>query len=240
MRKALLILATLGLGMAQTSGAVETTFQPNYTLSQSTANFGSSNNTYNSYSYRGASASQVASDDEISQAIQSLSAQAKQKEDRLANLAEKLTQQQAQANVSVLSRNSAPAIAAARAAQAAHSSSTGRCARYVRKALQAAGYEFTPNPSAYQYASRGTLANAGFVKISNNMPPQVGDVVVFDRSSKHRHGHIQIFDGSNWVSDFRQNDISPYSDTYSYTTWRDARYLDDASSRGIYLAMAEE
>ena len=119
------------------------------------------------------------------------------------------------------------------------SNSSGYCARYVRKALQSAGYEFTPNPSAYQYASRGTLANAGFTKISNDMPPQVGDVVVYDRSSKRPHGHIQIFDGSGWVSDFRQNSISPYSGVHSYSTWRDSQYVDDASNRGIYLAMAE-
>lgn len=239
MKQALLILAAMGLGVAQTSGAVVTTFQPNYTLNQSTSNFGSSNNNYKTYG--NASGSRISSDDEISQAIENLSAQAQQKEDRLASLAEKLsTQQRAPVNVSVLNSNAAPAIAAARASRAAHSNSTGRCALYVRKALQAAGYEFTPNPSAYQYATRGTLANAGFVKISNSTPPQVGDVVVFDRSSKHRHGHIQIFDGSNWVSDFRQNDINPYSGSYSYTTWRDARYLDEASNRGIYLAMADE
>ena len=137
-------------------------------------------------------------------------------------------------------RYSAPAIAAANASRVALSSSTGYCARYVRKALQSAGYEFTPNPSAYQYASRGTLSQAGFTKISNNMEPQVGDVVVYDRTSSRPHGHIQIFDGNDWVSDFRQNSISPYSGHYNYTTWRDARYVDDASDRGIYLAMADK
>ena len=141
---------------------------------------------------------------------------------------------------SIPDSNSAPARAAARAARAAHARSTGYCARYVRKALQSAGYEFTPNPSAYQYATRGTLAKAGFTKISNDMQPQVGDVVVFDRTSRRPHGHIQIFDGNGWVSDFRQKGISPYSGVHSYTTWRDSQYVDDASDRGIYLAMADE
>lgn len=140
---------------------------------------------------------------------------------------------------SFIDSSAPPAIAAARAARAAHSRTIGLCARYVRKALQSAGYDFTPNPSAYQYATRGTLAQAGFVKISNSAPPQVGDVVVYNRSAKHRHGHIQIFDGSNWVSDFVQRNKSPYSDTYSYTTWRDARYINDASNQGVYLAMGE-
>lgn len=122
------------------------------------------------------------------------------------------------------------------------SSSSGYCARYVRKALQSAGYEFTPNPSAYQYATRGTLEKAGFSKISNDMPTQVGDVIVYDRSSKRPHGHIQIFDGTNWISDFRQNSISPYSGVYAYTTWRDSKYVDDASAsdRNIYLAMNDK
>ena len=241
MKQALLILSVLGMGIAQTSGAVETTFQPNNTLSHTitnistSANYGSSRNIYSTNS-----GAYVSSNDEISQAIDNLSAHAKQKEYQLASLTSRLSYEQRQQQAkSVPDRYSAPAIAAANASRVARSSSTGYCARYVRKALQSAGYEFTPNPSAYQYASRGTLAQAGFAKISNNMPPQVGDVVVYDRSSKHPHGHIQIFDGNDWISDFRQKSISPYSGVYSYTTWRDSKYVDDASNRGIYLAMAD-
>ncbi|WP_367105679.1 CHAP domain-containing protein [uncultured Psychrobacter sp.] len=258
MKQALLILSVLGMGIAQTSGAVETTFQPNNTLSHTitnisvSRNFGSTSNTYstnntiNNSSYGSTkniystnSGAYVSSNDEISQAIDNLSAHAKQKEYQLATLTSRLSYERQQQASKVPDRYSAPAIAAVRATQAALSRSSGYCARYVRKALQAAGYEFTPNPSAYQYASRGTLANAGFTKISNDTPPQIGDVVVYDRSPGRPHGHIQIFDGSIWVSDFRQNSISPYSGVHSYTTWRDSQYVDDASDRGIYLAMAE-
>lgn len=136
-----------------------------------------------------------------------------------------------------LNSSARPVIAARRASRAAHSRSRGLCAKYVRLALQAAGYKFTPNASAYQYATRGTLARAGFTKISNNSKPQVGDVVVISRSRKHPHGHIAIYDGRNWVSDFRQRNKSPYRESYSYTTWRDSRYLNDASAKGLYLAM---
>lgn len=119
------------------------------------------------------------------------------------------------------------------------SRSLGRCALYVRKALQAAGYSFTPQPSAYMYAN-GTLARAGFTKIANGTAPQVGDVVVFERSNKNPHGHIQIFDGKDWVSDFRQPKFSPYSDARGYTTWRDTRGGgNDAINKpkgSIYLA----
>ncbi|WP_201586410.1 CHAP domain-containing protein [Psychrobacter jeotgali] len=240
MKQALLILSVLGMGIAQTSGAVETTFQPNNTLSHTitnssaATNYGSSRNIYSTNS-----GAYVSSNDEISQAIDNLSAHAKQKEYQLANLTSRLSYERQQQASKAPDSNSAPAIAAMRASRAALSRSSGYCARYVRKALQSAGYEFTPNPSAYQYASRGTLAQAGFTKISNDTPPQIGDVVVYNRSSNRPHGHIQIFDGNDWVSDFRQRSISPYSGVHSYTTWRDSQYVDDASDRGIYLAMAE-
>ena len=241
MKQVLLILSVLGMGIAQTSGAVETTFQPNNTLSHTitnisaASNYGSSQNIYSTKS-----GAHVYSNDEISQAIDNLSAHAKQKEYQLASLTNQLSyERQQQVRSSIPDRNSAPAIAAANASRVALSRSSGYCARYVRKALQSAGYELTPNPSAYQYASRGTLASAGFTKISNNTQPQIGDVVVYNRTSSRPHGHIQIFDGNDWVSDFRQNSISPYSGTYSYTTWRDSQYVDDASNRGIYLAMAD-
>ncbi|MGM8870891.1 CHAP domain-containing protein [Psychrobacter sp. 2Y5] len=242
MKQALLILSVLGMGIAQTSGAVETTFQSNNTLTHTitnisaASNYGSSQNIYSTNS-----GAHVFSNDEISQAIDNLSAHAKQKEYQLASLTSRLSyERQQQIRNNIPDSNSAPALAAARASRAALSRSSGYCARYVRKALQSAGYEFTPNPSAYQYATRGTLANAGFTKISNDMQPQVGDVVVFNRTSSRPHGHIQIFDGNGWVSDFRQNSINPYSGTHSYTTWRDSQYVDDASNRGIYLAMADE
>lgn len=242
MKQALLILSVLGMGIAQTSGAAETTFQSNNTLTHTitnitaASNYGSSQNIYSTNS-----GARVYSNDEISQAIDNLSEHAKQKEYQLASLTSRLAyEREQQIRSSIPDSNSAPARAAASAARAAHARSTGYCARYVRKALQSAGYEFTPNPSAYQYATRGTLAKAGFTKISNDMQPQVGDVVVFDRTSRRPHGHIQIFDGNGWVSDFRQKGISPYSGVHSYTTWRDSQYVDDASDRGIYLAMADE
>lgn len=136
----------------------------------------------------------------------------------------------------LLDSKSAPAVAARIASGAAHNSSVGRCALYVRKALQAAGYKFTSQASAYMYAN-GTLAGAGFTKINHsNYQPQIGDVVVFNRTSKNPHGHIQIYDGKGWVSDFRQNKFSPYSKHNGYTVWRDTRFLDASNTNGTYLA----
>ncbi|OOS07878.1 CHAP domain-containing protein [Moraxella cuniculi DSM 21768] len=144
-----------------------------------------------------------------------------------------------------LTANSAPSIAAAAASRAALKSSIGRCAMYVRKALQAADYKFTPQVSAYQYASNGTLASAGFVKLdNNNYVPQAGDVAVFNRTAKNPHGHIQIYDGKDWISDFRQSisetrqpNFSPYAQHNGYSVWRDARFVDASANTGTMLAI---
>lgn len=148
-------------------------------------------------------------------------------------------QQQSQ-SLSTTLNSDAPSIAARHARRAAHGKSLGRCALYVRKALQSAGYRFTPQPSAYMYATKGVLAGAGFTKLSNhNYTPKVGDVAVFNRSSKHPHGHIQIYDGNQWVSDFRQNKFSPYSQHNGYTVWRDTRYVDASNTTNTHLAFNE-
>lgn len=239
MKHALLILTVLGLGAVQTSGAAVFQNGTSYITNASVSNnYGSSSNIYSTKT--GAHVS-VSNNDEISRTIYKLKGQAQQKQSEIASLTSSLYRESQQkfSSSKTPDRYSAPGQAAAHASRVALSRSSGRCARYVRTALQAAGYDFKPNPSAYQYATRGTLSSAGFTKISNDTQPQVGDVVVYDRSSKHPHGHIQIFDGSNWISDFRQSSISPYSGAYSYTTWRDSQYVDDASNRGIYLAMAE-
>lgn len=152
------------------------------------------------------------------------------------------SQQQSSQSLSATLNRDAPSIAARHASRAAHGKSLGRCALYVRKALQSAGYRFTPQPSAYMYATNGTLAKAGFTKLNNNnYVPQVGDVAVFNRSSKHPHGHIQIYDGTQWVSDFRQGvgKFSPYRQHNGYSVWRDTRYVDASNSTNTHLAFNE-
>lgn len=125
--------------------------------------------------------------------------------------------------------SSKPAKAAKAARSKALTNSIGYCARYVRIALQTAGYKFTPMPSAYQYA-QGTLSSAGFGQISTSTPYQVGDIIVIAKSRKHVHGHICIWDGKNWISDFIQRKWNPYSTPQSYTLWRDRNHLNGASA----------
>ena len=95
MKQALFILSVLGMGVAQTSGAAETTFQSNNTLTHTitnisaASNYGSSRNIYSTNS-----GAYVSSNDEISQAIDNLSAHAKQKEYQLASLTNRLSYDQ--------------------------------------------------------------------------------------------------------------------------------------------------
>ncbi len=117
--------------------------------------------------------------------------------------------------------------------------STSRCALYVRRALQAAGYKVTPQPSAYMY-NNGEMAKLGFKKIpTTNYRPQVGDVVVFNKTPKNPHGHIAIYSGSQWVSDFKQPSMMIYGENHrGYTIWRDRNYIDAAIQRDpLFLAM---
>lgn len=90
-------------------------------------------------------------------------------------------------------------------AKNAKGKSVGKCARYVANGLEAAGYKFERQPSAYMYASNGIMSKMGFTQIDNNTPPQIGDVLVFPKSDKTPHGHIQIYDGEVYNSDFKQN-----------------------------------
>lgn len=101
------------------------------------------------------------------------------------------------------------------ARQHAKSKSSGYCARFVANALEYAGIKFQRQPSAYMYHSNGILKKAGFGLVSTSMSgysPQPGDVCVIGRFNNHKHGHICIYGGKNWISDFIQRNPSPYSD----------------------------
>lgn len=111
--------------------------------------------------------------------------------------------------------------AATYATSNAASTSRGRCAEYVRKALQAAGYKFTPLGSAYMY--NDLLGTIGFTRVPNDGQYMIGDVIVYGRTGGHPHGHIQIYNGRNWVSDWVQRSIMPYRSGRggAVTLWRD-------------------
>ncbi|MBR8719832.1 hypothetical protein IX307_001058 [Bacteroides pyogenes] len=90
----------------------------------------------------------------------------------------------------------------------ANGSSTGYCARYVRQALEAGGMSTDGRPgSACDYDT--WLQSQGFrvVHVTGTYTPEAGDIVVFEALSGHPHGHIAMYNGQQWISDFVQRDM---------------------------------
>ncbi|MES2150099.1 MAG: CHAP domain-containing protein [Pseudomonadota bacterium] len=83
----------------------------------------------------------------------------------------------------------------------------GKCALFVRLALQAGGLRTAVWPvHAREWGP--TLLAAGFHEIEVARPetftPMKGDVAIIQATSIRKSGHIQGYDGTNWVSDFVQ------------------------------------
>lgn len=98
-------------------------------------------------------------------------------------------------------------------------SSSARCARSIRLALESAGAKFNDHPIAA--ADWGnTLMKIGYRKITPAFDrPQQGDIYIINRTAKHRYGHIAGFSGTAWVSDFQQRSHDVYKEenvTYTY------------------------
>ncbi|HEV2112435.1 MAG TPA: hypothetical protein VGT99_13840 [Gammaproteobacteria bacterium] len=87
----------------------------------------------------------------------------------------------------------------------------GHCGRAVRKAIEAGGLKIGHAESAKDYGPN--LVAAGFKKLDvqgfENYNPQKGDVIIYPAilgaTQNHKNGHIQMFDGAQWVSDFKQH-----------------------------------
>jgi len=103
----------------------------------------------------------------------------------------------------------------------------GRCAKHVRKALQAGGAQIL------QYAPSGkdfalVLIQVGFHQITVENPDTFhymkGDVMVMQPyNGGNPHGHVAGFDGSRWISDFIQTDF-----------WAGPGYRDTRPSYAVY------
>lgn len=92
------------------------------------------------------------------------------------------------------------------AADHANKKSVSLCAYYVRLSIEAGGCPtfFYPN-SACDYKT--FLPRLGFKQLSDSRKPEIGDIVVFNAVKNHPHGHIAIWDGKQWISDFKQRNI---------------------------------
>lgn len=89
----------------------------------------------------------------------------------------------------------------------AQAASTGKCARYVREALEAGGLNTSARPvSAKDYGP--FLVGLGFMEQgAQAYVATQGDIVVLPGNASSAHGHIAGYDGSIWISDFKQSDM---------------------------------
>ena len=79
-----------------------------------------------------------------------------------------------------------------------------QCATYVREALEAGGLVTIGHPAAAKDWGP-TLVRIGFRVIDPaNYSAALGDVIVIQGTSMSKSGHIEIYDGKNWISDFVQ------------------------------------
>ena len=86
----------------------------------------------------------------------------------------------------------------------------GLCARAVRTSLEAGGIETTGYPyHAKDYGQH--LSDWGFKQVSpNGYTPIPGDIrVIQPYTGGNPSGHINMYNGSNWVSDFVENGFWP-------------------------------
>jgi hypothetical protein len=99
---------------------------------------------------------------------------------------------------------------------------TTRCAHYVRLAIAAGGLQIQPPKSEAAKDFGPKLIVAGFHPVGQKGYIQKpGDVIVYQSIAGHPDGHMQIYDGDEWVSDFTQNSIWPSN---TNAAWKKASY----------------
>ena len=87
----------------------------------------------------------------------------------------------------------------------AEKKSTSLCAKYVRLAIEAGGLESSAvKRNAQNYLT--ILKDLGFTEEETTSYIK-GDIVVFGIPKGHDNGHIAMYTGSEWISDFKQNSI---------------------------------
>jgi hypothetical protein len=99
--------------------------------------------------------------------------------------------------------------------------SSHHCAMYCRLGLEAGGISTDDRPLSGDAGDYGPflLRHGAQTVPRESYVPQVGDVAVFDKTNQHPHGHIEMYDGHHWVSDFMQHSFSPYHDESSTPTF---------------------
>lgn len=103
------------------------------------------------------------------------------------------------------------------------------CAWYVMRAMQSGGGCPIGILPAYAYAK--TLPQMGFEEVANegtkDYEPKKGDISVLPQNDRSAFGHIAIYNGKQWVSDFEQKKgIYPgtaYSKAAKYQIFRTSK-----------------
>ncbi|WP_176220521.1 CHAP domain-containing protein, partial [Cronobacter sakazakii] len=80
---------------------------------------------------------------------------------------------------------------------------------FVKEAIIAGGVDIHPTPSAKDMGN--ALIQSGFYEVYGE--PVAGDVAVINAIPGHPDGHVCIYDGQKWISDFRQRSLYP-GDSY--------------------------
>ncbi len=100
--------------------------------------------------------------------------------------------------------------------------SQGKCAAFVRQAIEAGGATFQRTTYAKDFGP--SLLQAGFRQISETgYKAQKGDVIVIQPYTGSTAGHVEMFDGAIWISDFKQSD-----------EWAGPSYRKQKPARAIY------
>jgi hypothetical protein len=80
--------------------------------------------------------------------------------------------------------------------------STRECAKYTRRAIEAGGIRLMNTQHAKDYGL--SLRASGFREVTSSGPFRAGDVAVIQSIEGHPDGHMCMFDGNIWISDFKQ------------------------------------
>lgn len=95
-----------------------------------------------------------------------------------------------------------------------------KCALYVRKALQQGDNKKQIAGGLGDASEWGkTLPKVGWVSVGNSQPRK-GDIAHIPPNQYSKIGHVCIYTGSQWVSDFKQKSLNPYPSAVPYTLYR--------------------
>jgi RHS repeat-associated protein len=96
--------------------------------------------------------------------------------------------------------------------QHANTHPTEWCARYIRLGLQAGGGNTQGSPVPAKDWGPFLTKNLGFSSLPKGpaYSPQLGDITVFQPANgSNPNGHIEAWDGTQWVSDYKQGSPLP-------------------------------